>query len=93
MPNVMFEYDNQVLIDACKGKTVKEEIRGIVLDITDPSKSFHVCDFTWMKHEGNEAAHVVAALMRDGILSGNRIAHPPQAFRASLVKDKMALFI
>lgn len=33
IPSVNFEYDNQCLIETCRGRAIKEEVRGIITDI------------------------------------------------------------
>ncbi|KAJ1418531.1 Ribonuclease H-like superfamily [Sesbania bispinosa] len=57
---VIFESDCLVLIDACRSGVSKAEIIPILRDILSMKAFFVHCGFTWVRRQGNEAAHQVA---------------------------------
>lgn len=48
-----FESNNLLVIEACRGKNIKRDIRGIIEDVKFLKQSFNHCAFTWVSREGN----------------------------------------
>lgn len=66
---VLFETDCQNLIEACRGNAVRGEISMITKDIQAIKNQFERrCGFTWVGREGNQSAHTIASLAREGSL-------------------------
>lgn len=91
IPSVIFESDNLCLIEVCRGKARKEQIRGIVNDINTMKNQFQRVEFTWTHREGNEVAHCMASLAAEGSSTTNWLAHPPLSLRRALGKDRRSI--
>lgn len=89
---VVFESDNQVVIEVCRGNCSRGEIRAIIEDINKIISSFAHCGFTWFGREGNSVAHAIASLNRDALLGGNWIQNPPLDLRLALSADLQGLW-
>lgn len=92
LQQVIFESDNQTLIEVCNRNTVRKEIEGIIEDIFSLRTEFHNSIFTRTKREGNYCAHVIASLARDNLLHGSWLLRPPPLLRRALVTDMQALW-
>lgn len=73
--NIVFESDNQKLIQACRGEIQLGETKHITEDIQNWSKNYTNWRFSWTRRSGNEAAHCVADLSHHGNLPSSWIWH------------------
>lgn len=92
LERVIFESDNKILIEVCKGRSIRKEIQGVVDDIISLSSNLQSSDFTWIKREANHCAHTIAALARDNLLQGSWCLRPPALLRRAIVRDAQALW-
>lgn len=92
LSNVIFESDNQTLVEACRKNIVRGEIRIIIDDILKLKSQIQVSGFTWVKRGGNRTAHAIANLAKNNRLSGSWISCPPDLLRSALVNDARALW-
>lgn len=89
--NIVFESDNQILIEACRSGKINKEIRGIIEDVKSLRNRFERCAFTWTAREGNLVAHTIASLASSGSLTGNWSLNPPPMLQSALFKDAASL--
>lgn len=92
IPKVIFESDNQILIEICRGNTKRGEIQSIINDIEIIKMGFEYCGFTWTRQDGNKVAHTILELASKGNLVGDWPQNPPEALRSSLVIDMHGLW-
>lgn len=92
IPKAIFESDNQIIIEACRGNTERGDIEPIVQEIQRMRSEFESCGITLTKREGNIAAHTIASLAHKKKLMGDWIRKPPEDLREAIVKDKQALW-
>lgn len=85
---VVFESDNLQLIKACRKEVKVGEISGVIQDILKIKMEFFQCGFTWVPRQGNEAAHTLAMMARQKILSTNWSWNLPPVLNAVLANDK-----
>lgn len=86
--NILFESDNQQLIEACLRRKQVGLIKNIVQDILAWKEYFPNWGFTWTGRDGNVSAHTIAHLALHGNLPSQWLWNPPPDLRRALVKDK-----
>lgn len=84
---VIFEFDSQILIAACRGQKVTREIKGIIDDIKWLKLSFMNCTFTWVSREGNIVVHMNASLASSESLVGNWALSLMSLLRRAIIVD------
>ncbi|XP_057430912.1 uncharacterized protein LOC130723795 [Lotus japonicus] len=87
--HVIFESDNQMLIEACKGKNRIGIIYNILMDIKELTKNLQFMSFSWTPRRCNETAHNIADLCKRRLLPPNWLLQPPPSVRRALVQDAM----
>lgn len=86
--SIIFESDNQCLIEVCSGNIQKDEIRSMLDDIRAMKEEFQDCCFTWTAREGNGVAHTILSLASIGALHGNWILHQPSVLHCALATER-----
>ncbi|MED6206105.1 hypothetical protein PIB30_119031 [Stylosanthes scabra] len=69
MERVLFETDNQVLVQAIKSHTINIEIAPILLDIWQLQRELSMVGVTWTPRKGNQLAHEIAKMENLGSLA------------------------
>lgn len=84
---VIIVSDCKELIRACGGDKELGDIHTIIADIRGIKQATPICSFTWTKHEGNGAAHLLAKLKYEKNLSPLWFSSPPPILFLALYKD------
>lgn len=92
LDSVVFESDNQILVEACKKNKVRGEIKGLVEDFNALRVNLQKSEVTWVRREGNQSAHAITSLARSNSLSGPWMSRPPDLLRKALVLDAQSLW-
>ncbi|KAJ1442156.1 Ribonuclease H-like superfamily [Sesbania bispinosa] len=90
VPDILIECDALTVVEACRSQKPVGEIQHLIQDILAIKRSFTSCGFTWIKREGNSAAHTLAALEASGSLTRNWVVSPPELLRSILRAEKPA---
>lgn len=91
IPKAIFEADNQVLVETCRGNTQRGEILSIINYIATLKEEFESCGVTWTSKDGNNAANTIAKLASLGKLLGDWLRKPPRDLRLAIATDAQAL--
>lgn len=91
LSSVIFESNSLSLIETCRGKLVRSEIKNIINDVMKLKSQFQHCEFTWTARRGNGVAHCIASLADQGELCGNWFSNPPERLRRAITFDTQNL--
>lgn len=69
IPEEIFESDNQVLVETCRGNIQRGETGTIIKDINAVKAEFESCGVAWTGRDGNVVTHTIATLASHGKLS------------------------
>lgn len=89
---VVLESNCLEAVRACRKEIQKGEITPILEDIWCLKQRFEKCGVTWTQRQGNQVAHVVAALTRDNLLPQNWTYIIPDSVKSFIEKDRRVLF-
>lgn len=87
VPKVMFESDNQILIEICRGNKQMGEIQAITKDIETLKLGFEHCG-----RDGNNVAHTIVDLVSKGELVGDWIRKRPGSQQSAIFIDMQGLW-
>ncbi|KAJ1414196.1 Ribonuclease H-like superfamily [Sesbania bispinosa] len=90
--NIVVESDSKVLVQACRREKSLGEIKMIVNDIIQIKGHFESCSFTWTPREANCAAHTIAKLASQNILSRWWSLCPSSQLNSILQRDKQNVY-
>lgn len=88
LDNLIFESDNLVLIQACRGDSEVRSILNIIHDIRILRSHFRSVSFTWVSRDGNQGAHLVAEQYCLNNLPLQWFHFPPTVLKAVLCAER-----